>query len=789
MGHAPDDYAIRAVPLHAVRLDDCFWAPRLETNRAVTIPSLLEKCETTGRVWRFEEAAAVLRGRSPSGQPSPGLPCDDTDVYKLIEAVAYVLTVVPDERLEAVVDELVTKIGAAQEPDGYLYTARTMAPDLPVPHPWSGPERWTRDTDLSHELYNLGHLYQAAAAYYRATGKRALLEIAIRTADLLVDTFGPGKRSMWPGHQITETALVELYRITGHRPYLTLARYFLDERAPDGKPRSGQQYNQSHSRILEQTEAVGHAVHATYMYAGIADVAALTGAADYVAMLGRVWDDLLAHKLYVTGGIGAQAVHESIGPPDALDNLTAFNETCAAVGLVYWSHRMFLLHGHGSAIDVLERVLYNGLLAGVSLDGLTFFYANPLESFAEYERSAWFECACCPGNLARFLASVPGYQYACRGDAVYVNLFAAGSAQITLDDGRLLGLVQETRYPWDGQVRLTLTEVPSGALTLKLRVPGWAREQAVPSDLYRFLGTAQEQPALSVNGAPIPVEAQEGYVTLERRWQDGDQVLLSLPMPARRVVSHDRVTANRGRMALQRGPIVYALEGVDHAQGEVLNLVIADDTPLQSAFRPRLLGGVGVISGTADRLRRDGSGRVECERIDFTAIPYCTWANRGPTEMLLWIPRAHGDAWVRPAPTLASRSRITLSGGGCARAANDQYDPISSHDESRKSTRLEPDPGGDTWIEYEFPESARVSEASVYWFEATDWRKENSPASWRLLYRVGERYLPVQTSDGYGTELDRYHRVRFAPVVTAALRLEAVPKAQSAVGLLEWRVE
>jgi hypothetical protein len=311
----------------------------------------------------------------------------------------------------------------------------------------------------------------------------------------------------------------------------------------------------------------------------------------------------------------------------------------------------------------------------------------------------------------------------------------------------------------------------------------------VPSELYRFLGTAQEQPALSINGEPVPIETQDGYVTLDRCWQAGDEVLLSLPMPARRVVAHDRVTANRGRMALQRGPVVYALEGVDHSQGEVLNVVVTDDTMLEASFRPELLGGVSVISGRAERLRRNGSGKVECEQIDFAAVPYCTWANRGPTEMLVWIPRARSDAWVRPAPTLASRSRIMLSRGSCPRAANDQYDPASSHDESRKNTRLEPDRGGDTWIEYEFPEPWLVSEASVYWFEATDWRKEDSPASWRLLYRVGKRYFPVRTSDRYGTELDRYHRVRFAPVVTAALRLEAVPKAQSVVGLLEWRVQ
>ncbi len=782
------DYAISLVPLQAVRLDDCFWAPRLGTNRTVTLPAVLAMCQATGRVWRFEEAAAVLRGRAPSGQPSPGLPCDDTDIYKLIEAAAYVLVLAPDQQLEAVVDGLVAKIGAAQEPDGYLYTARSMAPDLSQPHPWSGPERWSQETNLSHELYNLGHLYQAATAYCRATGKRTLLDISLRTADLLVATFGPGKRSMWPGHQITEMGLVELYRATGCPSYLALARYFLDERAPDGKPRSGQEYNQSHRRVIEQTEAVGHAVHATYMYAGIADVAALTGAADYLSMLDRVWRDLLDHKLYLTGGIGSQAAHESIGSPDALENLTAFNETCAAVGLAQFSYRMFLLHGQASAIDVLERVMYNSLLAGVSLDGRSFFYANPLESFGESKRSPWFDCACCPGNLLRFLASVPSYQYAQANNTVYVNLYAAGSARITLDDKRTVELVQQTRYPWEGLVRLTMSFAPSGTVRLKLRVPGWARQEVVPGDLYRFIDPAPGPPTLALNGVPVPLESRDGYVTLERTWRSGDQLELAFPMSVRRVVADDRVVANRGRMALQRGPIVYAIEGVDHPGGEVLNVMVSDDTRLDAHFCPELLGGVVVISGQGERLRRDLSGRLACERIGLTAIPYSMWANRGPTEMLVWIPRSASSAWIRPAPSLASQSRVSLSAGDCPLAASEPYEPGSSHDETRKTARLEPDGAGNVWIEYEFPEPTSISEASVYWFESTDWRRQCPPACWRLLYRSGGGYLPVRTEDVYATSLDRYHPIRFEPVVAAALRLEAVPRAQSTVGLLRWRV-
>ena len=401
------DYPVQPVPFTAVHLDDVFWAPRIETNRQVTVPFAFQQCELSGRVDNFERAAAVLRGEMLTNKKPPGYPFDDTDLYKVIEGASYTLSVHPDPKLDSYVDSLIAKIGAAQEKDGYLYTTRTIDPQKP--HPWAGTARWELEKVDSHELYNLGHLYEAAVAHYQATGKRSLLDIALRTADLLTATFGPGKKSIWPGHQITEMGLVKLYRVTGNERYLDLARFLLDQRGPDGDKGAGRTYNQSQAKIIEQTEAVGHAVRATYMYSGIADVAALTGDQAYLKAVDTIWQNLVARKLYLTGGIGATGSGEAFGADYEMPNMTAYNETCAAIGNDYWNHRLFLLHADAKYVDVMERTLYNGLISGVSLDGKSFFYPNPLESNGQHARSPWFGVACCPGNITRFMASVPGY--------------------------------------------------------------------------------------------------------------------------------------------------------------------------------------------------------------------------------------------------------------------------------------------------------------------------------------------------------------------------------------------
>ncbi|HTV22552.1 MAG TPA: glycoside hydrolase family 127 protein [Polyangiaceae bacterium] len=780
---------ILPVPFTRVALTRGFWAERLETNRASTIPTALTKCEDSGRFWNFERAAAALRGEPPDDVRAPGYPFDDTDVYKVVEGAAYALAVRPDAVLDARLDAIAERVARAQEPDGYLFTTRTLCPA--APHHWAGSERWQRETDLSHELYNIGHLIEAAVAHQEATGKRSWLAIAERAATLLTETFGPGRRSIWPGHQIIEMALVRLHRVTGDRRLLELARFLLDERGPDGKPQSGDTNNQSHARVVEQSEAVGHAVRAMYMYAGMADVALERDAADYVAALDRLWHDVVARKLYVTGGIGARHSGEAFGAAYELPNLTAYNETCAAIGLVYFSQRMFLLHGHASAADVLERVLFNGLIAGVSLDGTAFFYPNPLESFGEYTRSPWFGCACCPGNVARFLASVAGYVCAEQGDRVYLNLYAHGRIALAANGPAALDV--DTDYPWDGGVRITLSALAAPReMALSLRIPGWARGEVVPSDLYRFLDEARsagEAVTLAVNGAPVPVELEAGYVTLRRVWREGDVVTLQLPMPVRRVVAHPNVEADRDRVALQRGPLVYALEGGDQRGGEVLNLVVADDAAL-GAKRRRVegLGELVVIEGSATALAREADGTLRRRATEFTAIPYFAWANRGAAEMQVWLARREASAWVRPAPTLASSSQVSASGGEMWRAANDQATPASSRDESHRRTRLLPDADGQVWIEYAFPEPASVSEANVYWFESTDWRREGPPVSWRLLHWDGATWAPVRARDAFGVERNRFNPVRFQPVVTSRLRLEAVPAAGGVVALSEWEV-
>ncbi len=629
------DYPIRPVPFTAVQCDDVFWAPRIETNRAVTVTFTFDQCERTDRVALLRRAGAVLRGDARADRTLPGYPFDETDLYKVIEGAAYTLRVHPDPALEAYIDGLTQTIAAAQEPDGYLYPARTINPAQP--HEWAGPRRWAREREHSHELYNFAHLTEAAVAYEQATGKRALRDIAGNEADLLARTFGPGRESIWPGHQGVELALVRLYRATGEPRYLDLARFLLDARGADGEP--GKAYNQAHQPVVAQSEAVGHAVRAVYMYAGMADVAAITGDARYVAALDRIWADVVGSKLYVTGGIGARHEGEAFGRPYELPNLTAYCETCAAIGHVFWAHRLFLLHGDARYIDVLERTLYNALIDGVSLDGMAFFYDNPLESDGWQQRQPWFGCACCPGNVVRFLPSLPGYAYAMQDDTLYVNLFVAGSAEVPLAGGPVR-LTQKTRYPWEGQVRLAFELATPRRVTLKLRVPGWARDEAVPSDLYRFVDTAKAAPTLAVNGEPVALEMDRGYATVTRTWRPGDEIALDLPMPVRRVAAQRRVEADRGRVALQRGPLVYCAEWPDNPGGAVRDLLLPDDAPLEAEFAPDLLGGVVVLRGQAVRPGREAAGRPARIAQDFTAIPYYAWANRGPGEMIVWLRNA-----------------------------------------------------------------------------------------------------------------------------------------------------
>jgi hypothetical protein len=780
------DYPVKPVPFTAVHFNDTFWAPRIETNRAVTIPFAFQKCEETGRVDNFVRAAAALRGEALQNTKPPGYPFDDSDLYKVIEGASYTLSVHPDPKLEAYVDSLVEKIGAAQEKDGYLYTTRTINPEKP--HPWAGTKRWELEGVDSHELYNLGHLYEAAVAHYQATGKRTLLDLALRTADLLERTFGPGRQSIWPGHQITEMGLAKLYRVTGDDRYLKLAKFMLDERGANSEKGGGRTYNQSHTRIVDQTEAVGHAVRATYMYSGIADVAALAGEEAYVSAIDKIWGNVVGKKIYVTGGIGASASGEAFGRNYELPNMSAYCETCAAIGNDLWNERLFLLHADAMYVDVMERTLYNGLLSGVSLDGKSFFYPNPLESNGQHQRSPWFGVACCPGNITRFLASVPGYVYAQQGDTLYLNLFVSSTADIKMDNGRTVKLVQETRYPWDGTVRMIVSPDTSRSFTINVRIPGWARNAAMPTDLYRFLDKVDEPVSLKVNGKPVALKIDKGYTSLNRKWLKGDVIELVLPMPVRRVVANEQVEADRGRVALQRGPIVYCVEWPDNPNGRVRNLMISDSVPLRAEFKSDLLNGVEVVKGKALGLAYDEKGKVIRSDQDFTAIPYYAWANRGRGQMVVWISNSESAAKPTPWPTVATTSKISTSGRKDPRAINDGEEPTSSSDPTSFFDWW-PKKGSTEWVEYAFQRPAMVSQAEVYWFDDTGRGECRVPKSWHILYREGNEWKPVENVEPYGVEKDRYNRVTFKPVTTSGLRLEVTLQPTWSAGIQEWKVK
>ena len=624
-------YPIRSVPFTQVRLTDTFWSSRVATNRTVTIPFGFRKSEEEGRLRDFERAAGRRTG------PFEGkMPFNDTDVYKLIEGASYSLQTNPDPELERYLDGIISLVAAAQEKDGYLTTYKTIDPSR-SPADWLKPgPKWDLELQGSHELYNSGHLFESAYAHFRATGKRSLLDIALRNADLLDRTFGPGKRLTPPGHQIVETGLFKLAEVTGEERYRKLARFFLDERGNAAGHELHGDYNQDQAPVVKQDAAVGHAVRAAYMYSAMVDVATLEDDPLYREATERIWTDVVGTKLYLTGGLGSRHETEGFGEPFSLPNRTAYAETCASIASVYWNQRLFLQSGDAKYVDVLERTLYNAAIAGVSLSGDLFFYPNPLESDGKYKfnqgaltRKPWFDCSCCPTNLARFLPSLPDYVYATRGASVYVNLFVASEASFDLDGGRVT-LAQATGYPWDGRVTLRVTPDRPRAFEIHVRVPGWARDQPVPSALYRYVASSPGAPKLAVNGEPVPIAPAKGYAVLARTWKPGDVVTLDLPMEPRRVVADDRVADDRGRVALERGPIVYCAEGADNG-GSVLGLALADDAAVQAKPRPDLLKGLTVLETTAHAA--DGTARP------LVAIPYYAWSHRGPGEMAVWLRR------------------------------------------------------------------------------------------------------------------------------------------------------
>ncbi|MCB9322250.1 MAG: glycoside hydrolase family 127 protein [Lewinellaceae bacterium] len=617
-------YYIEPVNIQQVKLTDDFWLPVIKRVQEKTIEYALEKCTEEGRFDNFLIAGGKMEG-SVKGQ----MPFDDTDPYKIIEGASNSLISAPNETLEKLLDSLISIIQIGQEADGYLTTWRTINPAQP-PAPWVKVEEGKKWESLgaSHELYNAGHLFEAAYTHYIATGKKNFLNIALKNADLMVNTFGDGevKIAMVPGHQIIETGLIKLYKATNNEDYLKLAKYFLDNRGnPDHHELYGP-YSQDHIPVIQQDEVVGHAVRAMYMYAAMTDIAAIMHDSAYHAAADKLWHNMVEKKMYLTGGIGSRHEGEAFGENYELPNLTAYNETCASIGDVYWNHRLHCLTGNADYLDVLERTLYNGLLSGLSLDGTNFFYPNALESDGVYKfnlgactRQGWFDCSCCPTNIIRFIPAIPGLIYSKAGDTLMVNLYAGNEAVVELKNNKVK-VSQTTQYPWNGKVLMKVDPEKEGNFTLKLRIPSWARNQVLPGDLYSYLERVGNLSWIEYDGKKIFTEGDQKYFIITKNWKKGDQVSIEFPMQVRKVAANEKVEEDRGKVALEYGPLVYAVEEIDNQQ-HFDAILVADSDQFEVKKEETLLGGVIVI-----------------ENEKLKAIPYYAWSNRGIGKMKVWLP-------------------------------------------------------------------------------------------------------------------------------------------------------
>jgi DUF1680 family protein len=734
------DFPAAAVPFTDVEITDDFWRPRLETNRTVSLPQMLD---------HYEKA-----GSSPD--------------VRLIEAASYMLAKHPDPALKSRIDSMLDReIEGVRRHKGVWSTAG------------------------DGDFIGAGHFMEAAVAYFEATGSRKLLDVAIEIADDIDARFGPHKRHDIGNHEGIKMGLLRLYRATGNQKYVELAKFFLEQRGNASGHALYGPYAQDHAPVKQQTRAIGHAVRATYLYNSLTEIAALTGDTEYAQADEQIWDDAVSKRTYLTGGVGSYRDEEDFGDDWDLPNLACWNEICAAVGNAWWNHRMFLLKQDAKYVDVMERILYNGLLAGVSLDGRTFLYQTPLATRAGFERHEWFGPNCCPPNICRFLASLGNLIYARSGQDVYVNLFVGSRAK-----AGDISLTQETNYPWDGAAKITVDPGQARTFAIYVRIPGWAQNQPMPGILYRPMTMREPTFTLAVSGRPAQYVLNRGYARIERQWSPGDSIQLNLPMPVEKVLADPHVADDRGMVALERGPLVFAAEGVDN-DGSVSNLVIPDGADLQYAWRRDLMGGIGTLTGKVYRMSR-AKQVVDKREATLTAIPYYAFANRTSGEMSVWLARNEAKARVAPAPSIASTSRATSSvengtvadnypghqpptiakrfyplsqdGSGDIRAIQDQVEPVSSEDGSSTFLRLHPESGSQAWVEYDFRAPAKVSSVEVYWKD--DKQYCLAPKSWRLLYKAGKVWKPVSADGAYGVALDRFNRVSFEPVSTSALRLE-----------------
>ena len=804
-------YPITQVPFTKVKVaQQTFWGQRLDASQNVTIPLAFSKSEETGRYTNFSNAAQHIKDPSKVFEIKDGtFSFDDTDPYKTIEGASHLLQTHPNAkfkggRLDKYVDSVVAVIASGQEPDGYLYTSRTQNPAKP--HNWAGAKRWERVEDLSHEFYNLGHLCEAAVAHYYATGKKNFLNVAIKYADCVCREVGdkPGQASVVPGHQIAEMGLAKLYIATGDKKYLDMAKFFLDKRGKrdaswkqtrnglydsDGYFHSLSDYSQSHKPVCEQDEAVGHAVRAGYMYAGMADIAALTGDKSYIDAIDRIWDNIVGKKYYITGGVGATASGEAFGANYELPNMSAYCETCAAIAQVYLNYRLFLLHGDSKYYDALERSLYNGVISGISIDGGKFFYPNPLQSIGQHQRQAWFGCACCSSNAARFIPSLPQYIYAVKDNSLYINLFNSNTVNVQVGKKKVT-LQQETNYPWDGDITLKIAG-GAGKYALNIRIPGWVKGEVVPSNLYTYTDGKRLGYTVKVNGEAVESPLQQGYFVIDRTWKKGDKVEIHFDMEPRTVRANGQVAADKGRVAVERGPIVYCAEWPDN-KCDVLSVLINQEPKFTLGNKEIMNTNVQTLTTDAQTLTFDKAGKLHAADEKLVLIPYYAWAHRGPGKMTVWIPQDLTATTPALPASIASESKISASTKRlpALSAINDRLVPADATDRSVPYTHWWPAKNTTEWLAYDFAKAETVSTSTVYWFDDGPWGGCRVPESWKLYYKNDKgEWVPVKNLTEYGVVKGAANIVNFEPVKTSAMKLEIKQPADYSCGVFEWSVK
>ena len=785
------------VPIQQVVVEDGFWSPKLKVWQEVTVPDCWTKFENDrgGAINNFDHVAEDKMGHHAGPQWYDGL------IYEMIRASADFIAAHPDHELEKRVDGYIARIAAAaaHDPEGYIETwTQLMEPD----HRWG----LQGGNDVSqHELYNAGALVEAGVHWYRATGHTKLLQVAVRMANLMCDLMGPPpKVNQVPGHSLGEEALMNLNRLFREQPqlkaqmpvpvdeqrYLKLAEFWIDYRGNhEGRSLNWGAYAQDDIPVCQQPGMEGHAVRDGLLCAGIATAGNATGREDYLTTAQRLWVNMVQCKMYITGGLGAGLGIEGFGPDYYLPNGTAYAETCAAAAGGFFDLNMNLTFADARYSDALERELFNGALVGVSLKGDSYFYDNPLETSPQHRRWSWHPCPCCPPMFLKLMSGLPGYIYAQESDAVYVNLFVGSRAGVTLN-GTKVNLRQMTRYPWDGHVKIAVEPEKPTEFDLFIRIPAWCQGASSTDDLYQVVGRPSAGGAtLKVNGRPVnQLQIVRGYARLLRQWNGGDVVELSLAMPVRQVQANPQVEADRGLVALMRGPMVYCAESVDNPDS-LRQLVVPAEATFMAEFKSKLLGGVTVIRGQVRACVTEG-GERSLRPAKLMAVPYYASANRAPSAMRVWLP-ARADKAV-PA-TLAILSRASAS--RCwhldsVEAINDGIVPAKSSDISRPRLSWWDHKGTTEWAELDFPHATEVSKVRVFWFADRPLKGGcDVPQKWLLLYRDGDDWKPVDRSSGYGVMPDRFNDVTFTRMKTTALRIQVQLQPDWSGGVCEWEVE